>query len=106
MLKVLTYDAPSLVTALRTGYFRRANLRVSIAVSILDLLERAAVLRPEVIILVAGITDPRGERGAIRELRALLAERRGVLLLAVPHERRDLEEDLRHYDGILSLEEP
>src|SRR5437870_9406303 len=106
MLHILTFDAPTLVAALRGGYFRRCGLRVTIAGSVQEMIERAEVLRPEVIIVVAGAIDSREERGAAQQLRAHLSDRRGTLLLAVPHERRALEEDLQSYDGIVSLEEP
>src|SRR5262249_905993 len=102
VLKILTFDAPSLLAALRSGYFRRAHRRITTASPPAELLERAEVMRPEVIILVAGT----GKRSVPRQLRAHLAGLRPLLLLAVPRERRALEEDLRSYDGILSLEEP
>ena len=106
MLQILTYDVPPLVSALRSGYFRRAGLRVVTASDSRELLERAAILRPNVVIVVAGLLDPVDQGGLARQLRSHLAEGRSLLLLALPQERSNVEEDLRPYDGILSLEEP
>jgi hypothetical protein len=52
------------------------------------------------------MTDPRSERAVALRLHDLLDRRRTMILLAVPHERRELEENLQLYDGIVSLEEP
>src|SRR5262245_18390215 len=105
MLNILTYNLPELTTALRSGCFRRAGLRLTVASDERELCERAAVLMPNIVILDAGVSAHRIESGLARTLRGCLADARSWLLLALPHERRDLDEDLRFYDGILSLEE-
>jgi len=101
MVQVLTYDSPTVVAALRSGYFRRMGVRVSVADSISELLRRTPILRPQVLILVAG-----QERCVIQQLRSQLSDTRTLILLAVPHTRREIEEDLRVCDGIVSLEDP
>src|SRR5215831_17753813 len=101
MVQVLTYDSPTVVAALRSGYFRRMGVRVSVADSISELLRRTPILRPQVLILVAG-----QERCVIQQLRSQLSDTRTLILLVVPHTRREIEEDLRVCDGIVSLEDP
>jgi ABC-type transporter Mla MlaB component len=106
VLQILTCDAPSLVSALRSGYFLRAGLRIVTALDAQELLERAAVLRPNVIILVAGLLPPRCERGLAQKLRPHLAAGPSLILLALPRDHMDIGDDLHSYDGVLSLEEP
>jgi len=106
MLKVLICDAPSLAATLRSAYFRRCGVHLTTAGSPAQLLARAQMLRPDVVILVAGLLDPRAERELARRVRAHLADRHALLLIAVPPERLYLDEDFRSYDGIVALDEP
>jgi PilZ domain-containing protein len=106
MLQILTFDTPSLVSALRSGHFRRAGLRLTTASDARELFERAAVLRPNVIVLVAGRFQTRRESGLARDLRPHLADGRSLILLALPQDGSDLVGDLGLYDGLIALEEP
>lgn len=106
MLRVLAYDDPTLLAALRTGALRRGSLAVHSFSTVDDLLDRALRIRPDVIVLVAGLVDPRRERTIARALRRELDASGTLLFLGVPPERKDVDEDLTLYDGLVALDDP
>jgi hypothetical protein len=102
--RVVTWDAPRLVAALRLGLVRPLGTSLTVCATLPGVVEAAAAQHADVVLLPASVVPPSPLSTLAHEIRARVP--RAKVLLAVPHELRHSPADLLTYDGLVSLDEP